>query len=834
MGKEKLLTLWRSYISAYDDLEARKEATDLKEYHAHVHLKLGMSDITERMRKIFSELIAQVPEEDRKRVDELCNPISAEERDGTYRRFNIERLMSEVDDKMSPEEYDKMAEDAEKYIPRRLDFTPVRKFSSIIEKRKAEIAASELSNAEKEDFIKLLDRADSIFIGDEESRVQSRIEPSEALGSANLDRMADLAEESLDDPENAKYRGVFSRQRRGRLSVSYKTDPETLARLRADKIELSPELKNSIRMVWRKLDEVGYGATGHFEQPHEQSASRFLGYYTDDFEAAYDIIVSGSFDEIAAATALQERNFEKLSQIYAAGREAFPGDDNSGFIANNCSMRVSYLSPEFKTSLRVDTNISVVSMMQDFIRRNEMDFEGFLEDPIGSMREAAERFNRIMNVDSRVEGMSLGQALAHLNTKLTEYDGVYILNSTAERLMSSLLQMEPNAELQRKNSVPAMFAAYDVGQQFLKPQALMAFRDYFPRCVAGIFLVEDQDRRFEDFAHDGALLDFNSMETRAPLDQDEYIRTHSIHPVRFRDRVLGGITEFIAEGGDLHDCHYLIESARDSVLLLLTSRSVKEGSAIYKELESFYNDPMASLKKEAQMRRMNMPNIAVQLRPKLAQQEKSIANREKTEKKAIDNFMKEEKAANKSLAKLTLELERAMERLQRSPDDKKAIEAHELAATALADAKNQQLTKLSSALSEGKITSVYLEARTNDIVIGKFDTERSMFVPGLSDKKTFMAERLAAGMSKENAETSFAALSQKEAVELRQATKERMKGKTPRIYTKKEVKVTASAEKASPNRRKISVLTTAKTAKSFEKTKPVNAKEKEKEIDRTI
>ncbi len=813
MSRARLEALWQDYARRYDDLSERLDGESLSRVDK-VNLSTQQKEDSYLMSNMVEALLTQLPPEKQKRLNAQMGLENRVE----YRTLDIAPLLTASETGLTPETLTELAESLENRLPPRLDFTPRRVYEEAITQRKQEISASELSEREKAEYLAALDHANEIFLFDTDDSTSARSAYAEKIASALDNQTMDTVYASLSQPEYADYAPMFS------TSVSPITgevnlvsdytkrgvDPALLQRVRQDKIVVSEQLKEQLRTVWKAIDDEGLGAKAEIEDPFDSSKSRCWDRFNEVAQNASDILETGSLEEIKKLNADREESLDALRSVYAVAKEQFVGDDNSGYPSNQSRMRVRATPPEFKQSIRISTNVEIVSMMQDTLRRNHVELEDFLEDPIGTLRNAAEEFTAKYSPEGRTKGMSLGQALAHLqaNVEATAFESPFA--ASAFRTISALLDIEPNEEVRRQNLVVGTFAAYDLTTQFQQASVANNYRSDFRRSIANIFVVNDEDRNLNTICNDGTKIDFQTMELAPPFDREEYLLTHEIDPKKIYERICDTVSQFVAANGTSQGLADVVETARDTVELLVASKAINPKSADAKALVQLYDNPLGVLKKETAARGVEMVGVPLARRKLMKDFIQDHAKQAKADAAAMKVYRKAEKATNKQLTKLQKEWEKSSARLKKSPQDPKAIADFEKKTNDLADARNEQIKRLEADRKAGKITQTYLRARTDDILKGNHDIERNMLVEGLSDKKSFMAEQAKKGVSKKEAEAAFKRAQAKEAMIASSVTRDRVQRRTPPQFDRRTVN--AMKDRTDGMRKRVHIDVTSKQA----------------------
>ncbi len=699
--------------------------------------------------------------------------------------------------------------------------------------RREKLAASDMSEAEKAEINELLDRASRTFVRDEDANKRSTI--CEKLGSQVDEDTYDEIVTQLTKEENARFRPFFNVET-GRLDMWNKgIDKELIDGVKSEKIVISEELKEQLRAAWRLLDEKGFGVDPAITILDRAEASIFQEYVDintgESREKSREVISGGSIEELRGLVERGEQIRRSLDELFEEGAKIFPGDDGAGYIANNASFRGVHTPVEYKTSVRVSTNLNYASMAQKMMKLTGVEPEDFLADPAGVMREAADRFVKENGLHHYTDGKSLGGALAALST----IDGIkmsfgrFSVADAPMRIFEGFAKMDPNEETRRRNIMLSTITGVEIAAKMNETGMIArgvsdsSFRDM----VQNIFLVRDEDRDYSLFGPSKSdTMDTARFCNQECLDKIEYLDSHDITAEELHGRIIDGIMDYVAEGGN-NDWHYMtsmVAAARQSAYDLVMIKGIDPKSPGYKMLEQLHDRPLEVLTQESKARGINMTKYKASLRSvkPLSEKRKEIEAGAKAKKKELGAFEKGEKAYNKQADKLTKDIAKLNARLLKKPNDPKAVAALAAKTEALAAARRAEMKKLDDALEQGRITALYHDARSKDVALGEHSRSRSMYVEGLTDRRSFLAEKVKAGIDRKTADMQFRALAAKETAEIRSIAARKVAGIAPKSYAPAPKPIIKAEQKAAAKpteRKKVERSEVAKHMQTREKTK---------------
>ncbi len=752
-----------------------------------------------------------------------------------------------------------MARTVEEYIREKgikVSNVSVPTYEEEITERRAKVAASDMSEAEKTEINELLDRASRAFLSDSESVTMGGI--AERLAEkVDADTYADILTQ-LDKEENARFRSFFN-LKNGRIDMWNKgIDPELVESVRAEKLAMSEEMKEQFRAAWRLLDEKGFGvgsAKAITESPNDTIFDEYIQFNTrHGREKAGEVILGGSIEELRSLVERGEQIKKSLDGLYEEGAKLFPGDDSAGYIANNASFRGRHIPVEYKTSVRVSTNLRMISTTQNFLKTAGIDLEDFLADPAGTVLDYADRFVKENGLPHYTEGKSLGGALAAFSVtdpSKTQH-GMFPISSFPMRLYEGLAKMDPDEETRNFNMLLATIVGEEVTKKMSETGMISRYTSEasFADSVKNIFFVRDEDRHYGAFGSSvpNCIVDSKQLCDRKGFDKIEYLDSHDITAEELHGRIMDGIMDYVAEGGNANPYYItsMISAARQNAQDLVMIKGIDPKSPGYKDLELLHDDPMKALVQEAQARGMRIakysPRIA-RLKP-LSEKRKEIEAGAKAKKKEIGAFEKGEKAYNKQADKLTKDIAKLNARLLKKPNDPKAAAALAAKTEALAAARRAETKKLDDALAQGKITALYHDARSRDVALGEHSKSRSMYVEGLTDRRSFLAAKAKEGVDRKTADMQFRALAAKETAELRSIAARKVAGIAPKSYapTPKSTPIAQKTEQRAaankPERKKLERseiekhMSTRQQTKTTQRSQREQTKEQSREISR--
>ncbi len=720
-----------------------------------------------------------------------------------------------------------------------------------IAERRAKIATSDMSEAEKAEMNDLLDRASRTFVRDEDANKRSTV--CEKLGAQVDENIFAEIVTQLAEEENARFRPFFNAET-GRINMWNKgIDQELIDGVRGEEFVISEELKDQLRAAWRLLDEKGFGVDPSINILDRPEASIFQEYVElntgESREKSSDVISGGSIDELRSLVERGEQVRKSLDELFEEGAKIFPGDDGAGYIANNASFRGVHTPVEYKTSVRVSTNLNYASMAQKMLKIVGVDPEDFLADPAGAMREAADKFVNENGLGRYTEGKSLGGALATLSTidGIGMAHGNFPVSGVPMRIFEGFAKMDPNEETRKRNIMLSTITGVEISNKMSETVMLSRYTSEtsFRDAVQNIFLARDEDRNYGAFGPNKGnyIIDTEHLCDRKGFDKIEYLDSHDITAEELNGRIMNGIMDYVAEGGNA-DPYYitsLIAAARQNAHDLVMIKGIDPKSPGYKALELLHDDPMRALSQEAQARGIRIakysPRIA-KLKP-LSEKRKQIEAEAKAKKKEIGAFEKGEKAYNKQADKLTKDIAKLNARLLKKPNDPKTAAALAAKTDALAAARRAEMKKLDDALAQGKITALYHDARSRDVATGEHSRSRSMYVEGLTDRRSFLAEKAKAGVDRKTADMQFRALAAKETAEVRSIAARKVTGIAPKSYApapKPAPKAEQRTAASKPERKKVERSEIEKHISTRQQTKTTSRSQREqtKEQSREI
>jgi len=510
---------------------------------------------------------------------------------------------------------------------------------------------------------------------------------------------------------------------------------EQYQKLRDKKILLSDKTKNSIKAIFAKFDEYGFGEGEFFAE--ETIKVYALHRYGDEFNKYFDAITSPDPVKKAEAAAAAEKmiiEYNKVKEIIGMAKEAFNIDKGGFYPGNMDAERQVLLPPDIRADLSGVASLNGLYIMYRTLKSQNVNLDEFLNDPRAYLNKETEKVLKTLDPNETVKGKKGAEAIMAIVTPSSEID-----NSAKLRLgraVENISKLETDPEMSR-NNMAAEYAYSMTGQLELE---VAPHRDELLRCASHHL---DRYLMVREPQEDASLMgfptyDFKTMRAIIPeqFDEVEYLWNLQDTPEEYLDRIVTEGTKVLEQvhgrktplmGLTSSDVVHLMQTA--AIKYLVVHPELGKNTEAYKGLiqvaqgpsglENLLSERVNSGKMDIDVDKFNFGSMY--------QYGVNNTFEEFVKSREIKNFgadvIRADTQANRNFKNLQNEITRAQKEVDRARNDdarRQAQEKLDSAKKALNDAVSARKEQLQKDLEDGKTTESYLARRFAQLDHGKF------------------------------------------------------------------------------------------------------------------
>lgn len=475
--------------------------------------------------------------------------------------------------------------------------------------------------------------------------------------------------------------------------------------------------------------------------------------------AIENAVVSGTKADLDALFKLNDeyqKQYDTMTKLYALGETYFHPYPYS-YPENIDSQRNPRLPAAFTRDPSLNSYLNALSLVDNFLKMNDISLETFLDDPLRCMNEHLERLTAQYGFQTKTQGKSLGNILAMAsNSSSAQSTRMLVEMMTLGRIMDVFVCMEPDPQkrmsLELSNGLFACHmkaVAADVGllDEF--------YRLFESKAASALFLIPEDKIDFHALLHpfNRNINDPRTMET-VPLrfDAVNYIQEKGVNLALLNQQIKSTLLQYAMAGGKQTTFEDLLNGAREAVEAALIYKGANLKDRDVQELTTFVTNPVAYLNKAMPQYKAAYehfafgkvdPSTKTRIPPanKLAEFKK-FEDRCKKERAA---FMKEELAFNKAIEKLqkeALKLGKEYEKTARPIEQQDAYREKLAAKDAeISRLKEERKSTLKALVRGGIIPEGYYEQRVKDIDNDTQNRVLPLFAQGAFAERKFDAQR---------------------------------------------------------------------------------------------
>ena len=191
--------------------------------------------------------------------------------------------------------------------------------------------------------------------------------------------------------QDGKYDGIFQKNEGSREFRSVAEEKrETFEEMRKEGIQLSDKTKEGIRLMTRKMEEMGLEKFPHAANGEDGEKTYGFVKLLTTKKALTDALSEGDPEKILAAGQEYEKTYRDTEELYRISREYF-NQEPGIFPGNMDSIRNRAIPYAFTGDVQNTAYVNSVYQTYLNVKENGLDLEEYLNNPVGSNLKDAEK-----------------------------------------------------------------------------------------------------------------------------------------------------------------------------------------------------------------------------------------------------------------------------------------------------------------------------------------------------------------------------------------------------------------------------------------------------------
>ena len=557
----------------YTKLDAESE-TNFDTYFTKGKTKIEAEAAKDKCVHLYNTILSRIPEDKKNEVNEYLKPLyfTSEYKKKSFELYNRKKLKegqleyeyftlsalsgkkSEIIEKLCsylPEkEVENIIKENEEYVSHHIKKVKIKMLDDKITKAKKYVEANETDNNKKKEILEELDLINELVVGTNKE-FQSTIdgldrEYESGRNKVNSKEVDDYIKQH--NPESNKFliRETFDYSRIDNNKLlnnveEFRKHKDTV------KITMSEQNKKSTLTVLKAIEEMGIYSPADNGNEQGTKIYGFRQIY-DAHNAILKALENNDFSNLKTLRENYAKSIENMNKLFDLTKKAFnPGPRN--MVGNLSNLRENYVPYNFVEDISTNATVSSLYNMYTIIKRVGCTPEEFVEDPYKFLNEFRElRKATDFNIDYRTQGMNLAQSLSfpiyvQFNGGPNDSYGPYALPRVLEGIRNRESDPDMRAEIGYNamfcNSFDMLISSYSSGVRDEQSYMANHYLNTNPiGTIANALLVNEEDRVMSKIRAHEHYDPKDELTIIKPFDIKEYLTTHSINAVDFKNKII--------------------------------------------------------------------------------------------------------------------------------------------------------------------------------------------------------------------------------------------------------------------------------------------------------
>jgi len=521
----------------------------------------------------------------------------------------------------------------------------------------------------------------------------------------------------MNDEELLSYKSVPGRDH---THVTTINEPQLLKKLEDSDFKFSKETKETLRNIYKKMDEFGY-IEGKMVG---EEGTKVYGYskLSDINDKLEEAINAKNYDDIVKYANEHKQETEHLKEILGMIDKGMPvkDRDNLAYPGNVDVARNGAFDLEFRKNIGGSSQLSGLFSTFNYLKANNISLEEYLENPRKCIEVGMKKLEKEeLDLDSSTEGKTTGQTIFQLGKTIVGH-GVRDILITYPRLIEATARFEKDKKTREAN--------YYVEKDFIDTT-------YKKFDSLNTVLVDMHSKDKELFKNilitDGTMKPSQLLTTAtyntktmqivepAKFDRSEYIAKNEIDFKDFKNKMDKAMLDYFAEYKNANSDKNTQEFSRSEFASVVHQLAAEvcmqkrhyKGDPDYEQVMNFVKNP----KEYVNNLTSTKPEISFKINADsfddLSAIDRHVERYIKDHKNFGNNIITEDKNFNRTLLQAAKNYNTAVKK-HRTP------QANEIKSKLYDDVRKNK-ENLDKQFREGKITESYYKARKEQLDVEK-------------------------------------------------------------------------------------------------------------------